>query len=256
MSCMEIIDNFRIQCDECGEKYLIDKDSLDVDSVCIGEGGMGSEIEHDFIGEFRCGKCGNWISFKVMGYEYPEGAYNSHGQESRGCTFLDQPMVDMKWDDYEFQYPYDIEEQLYTVVNNVERNIQAVLDDPNSVYNMSPSGFEDMVAEIFQRKGFNVKITPRTRDGGKDIIASYNMGGIPCMIIIECKRYAPDRKVGVSVVRALHGTQMKEHYGKAVVVTSSSFSRDARKFANDLRDMVILVDFEELIEMLNDTLVT
>lgn len=130
------------------------------------------------------------------------------------------------------------------------------LDEPNSVYNMSPSDFEDMVAEIFQRKGFNVKITPRTRDGGKDIIASYNMGGIPCMIIIECKRYAPDRKVGVSVVRALHGTQMKEHYGKAVVVTSSSFSRDARKFANDLRDMVILVDFEELMEMLNDTLMT
>ena len=72
------------------------------------------------------------------------------------------------------------------------------------------------------------------------------------MLIIECKRYAAGNKVGVGIVRALHGVQQAEHYGKAVLVTSSSFSSDAKKFANDLRDMVVLIDFKQLMEMINE----
>ena len=122
------------------------------------------------------------------------------------------------------------------------------------MYELRPDEFEDLVAEVFHRKGFNVTVTPRTRDGGKDIIASYNMNGIPCMLIIECKRYAAENKVGVRIVRELHGTQQAEHYGKAVIVTSSSFSKDAQRFADGLRDMIVLIDFKQLMNMINDTM--
>ncbi len=191
--------------------------------------------------------------YKVMGYEYPEGAYNSQDTEVSGCEFISRPVIDIVWE-CEFKYPPDAEKGLCSLVSRVEQNIYDIANHPDHVYSLSPSDFEDLVAEVFRGNGFDVMGTPRTRDGGKDIIASYNMGGIPCMLIIECKRYAKDRKVGVGVIRQIHGIQQAEHYGKAVVVTSSSFSRDARKFANDINDMVILVDRRQLMDMLNQTM--
>lgn len=250
---MVLLEDLHIICNECKKEHRIDKDCLEYDVEFLEERGMGAEFEHDFRGEERCSKCGNWMSFTVMGYEYPEGAYNSQDKESFGCTFIREPVVGIVWE-YEFDYPPYMEGELFSLVNKVERNIYVISDDPDRVYDLTPAEFEELVAEVFRRNGFEVMVTPKTRDGGKDIIASYNMNGIPCMLIIECKRYAPKKKVGVGVVRALHGTQQAEHYGKAVVVTSSSFSRDAQQFASGLRDMIVLVDRNQLMAMLNRTM--
>lgn len=49
---------------------------------------------------------------------------------------------------------------------------------------MSPTEFEDFVADLFGRMGFLVKVTPRTRDGGKDIILTQS-SPFPMTIIVE-----------------------------------------------------------------------
>lgn len=251
MSQMEILKDLHIRCDKCGKEYLINKDYLEYDSECIDERQMGAEFEHDFSGEKECDNCGNWMYFKVRVFEYPEGAFNSYDTETRGCEFIKKPVFSIDWS-YEFDYPLYIEEDLCKLITEAEVNIYSVANNPDKIYTLTPAQFEDLVAEVFRKRGFDVRVTQRTRDGGKDIIASYNMSGIPCMLIIECKRYAAGNKVGVGIVRALHGVQQAEHYGKAVLVTSSSFSSDAKKFANDLRDMVVLIDFKQLMEMINE----
>ena len=116
-----------------------------------------------------------------MGYEYPEGAFNSMDYETSGCEFIVAPEVDIDWS-FEFDYPEYAEDELYSIVSDAEINIYSIANDPQRVYELRPDEFEDLVAEVFRRKGFNVKVTPRTRDGGKDIIASYNMNGIPCKV--------------------------------------------------------------------------
>ncbi len=253
MAQMALFKNLHVECDECGKKQWINKGYLDYDTEFLGERGMGAEIEHDFTGEFECKKCGSWMSIKIIGYEYPEGALNDVNTETRGCVFLENPEIGIDWS-YEFDYPEYAEGNLYDLISDAELNIYTITNDPNRVYDLSPSEFEDLVAEVFRRRGFNVAVTPRTHDGGKDIIASYNMNGIPCMLIVECKRYAAEKKVGVEIVRALHGVQQAEHYGKAVVVTSSSFTRGARSFAGGLRDMIVLVDFQQLMDMIDETM--
>lgn len=45
-----LISDFRIMCDDCGRKYRILSDSLDVDYAC-SERPMGTEIQHIFYGE-------------------------------------------------------------------------------------------------------------------------------------------------------------------------------------------------------------
>ena len=37
---------------------------------------------------------------------------------------------------------------------------------------MSPRGFEELVAEMLSRLGYEVTLTPASRDGGKDIYAA------------------------------------------------------------------------------------
>lgn len=66
---------------------------------------------------------------------------------------------------------------------------------------MSSRDFELFVAEIFEKRGFSVKITPKTRDGGKDIIAT-KADPIPYTLIIECKHWGETHKVDVGVVRS------------------------------------------------------
>ncbi|MGN8659943.1 restriction endonuclease [Catenibacterium mitsuokai] len=47
---------------------------------------------------------------------------------------------------------------------------------------MTPREFEKLVAEFFSQQDYNVEITPATRDGGCDIIATKEISGIPYMI--------------------------------------------------------------------------
>ncbi len=50
MAQMELLEDIYIKCEECGAEYRIDKDSLEYEADSIGEGGMGTEVEHDFYG--------------------------------------------------------------------------------------------------------------------------------------------------------------------------------------------------------------
>lgn len=78
----------------------------------------------------------------------------------------------------------------------------------------------------------------------------YDMGGIPCVLYIECKKYDKRRPVGVKIVREVFGTLTADRVNKAVIVSTSSFSREARKFAGDQNSMIELVDLNDLLRMI------
>lgn len=218
-----------IRCDECGTEYRIDLDSLDEDSYAY-ERNMGAEIEHNFLGECGCESCGNNMRFIVKAFEYPVGALNYIDYESDGCELLETPEVVVNYYDYDFN-PYE-EDEIRNEVSDAYLNINRILEDRNAVYKMTPREFEELVAEVFAQQGYSVEITPATRDGGCDIIAIRNINGIPYMILIECKHYSARHKVSVQLVRSLLGVQSDRKANKAILVTSSLFTRDAREFAN------------------------
>jgi len=103
--------------------------------------------------------------------------------------------------------------------------------NPQSLFTIAPRDFERLVAEIFRSKGFETELTRATRDGGRDIIAVHEVLGIRSRYLIECKRYAPHRKVTVELVQRLYGVKMAEAANKAILATTSGFTRDAAAFA-------------------------
>jgi restriction system protein len=124
--------------------------------------------------------------------------------------------------------------------------LHQIASDPHLVFNMPPRRFEELVAELLERNGYTVTLTPQTRDGGKDMYAAKHDDFGSFLYVVECKRHAPDRPVGVGVVRALHGVAQHERVNAAMVMTTSYFTGPAREFAEDLRYQVSLKDYFDL----------
>jgi len=218
-----------IRCSTCGAEYIIDTDSLDEDAYSIGEFDMGDRIEHKFAGEIECDNCGQCMSFHLLGYEYPAGAKEYQESEAEGCEIIEEPYMEMKY----------IPEPVLSVY-------EQILFDPQAVYTLEPDEFEEFVAEVFRNHGFNAVVTQKTRDGGVDITASFEMGGVLYRTYFECKHYRPDRPVGAPIVRALYGAMERDRIDKGVLVTTSRFTRDAIKEAEMFNGRIKLVDYQEL----------
>lgn len=117
--------------------------------------------------------------------------------------------------------------------SSVEREILAYFGRyPEMLYSLPPRKFEELVAAVFKQSGFDVELTPETRDGGIDIIAVRNDALVGRELhFIECKRYLPHNTVGVGVVQRLLGVVEQHRATKGVVVTTSSFTKDAKSVA-------------------------
>ena len=62
---------------------------------------------------------------------------------------------------------------------------------PDLLHQLSPRGFECLVAAIFKNHGFEVELTAATRDGGVDIYAVRHDSFGSLLYAIQCKRIAP-----------------------------------------------------------------
>ena len=234
-----------VRCSGCGKEIKIPKEWFECDSYSIGEFEMGVRIQHDFICELECTKCGNPMTVTIRGYEYPACGYERQNSEAEGCEFIYEPAVEI--DCYEFDIPDYVEDVIANRVDHIDELIDRLLLDRNSAYEMNWKDFEDVVARIFEENGFHVQVTQRAKDGGKDIIATFDMNGIPAILYIECKQYNRRRPVSVKIVREAYGTQVADHIGKAVIVTTSRFSPEAKAFAERQRGMIELIDLDGLI---------
>lgn len=139
------------------------------------------------------------------------------------------------------------ERRLFTDVRFIRSElIDRLSRFPDEVYNLTSRQFEELAAELLTRQGYEVELTSETRDGGKDLYAVKKDGLGSFLFLVECKRYAADRSVGVGVVRSVHGVAQHERANGAVVLTTSFFSEPARRFAQDLRGQMSLKDFFDL----------
>lgn len=111
--------------------------------------------------------------------------------------------------------------------------------------------FEYFVRELFDKmfngNGGEVKVTQASHDGGVDAIAFDDdpiRGG---KFVIQAKRY--NNVVPVSAVRDLYGTMIHEGATKGILVTTSSYGKEAYDFSKD--KPITLIDGQALLGLLN-----
>ncbi len=97
----------------------------------------------------------------------------------------------------------------------------------SALEDMSWQEFEQLIGEFFRRKGFSIKETGGGgADGGIDLVVTLGAD----RYLVQCKQWKA-RQVGVATVRELFGVMAAQGAAGGFVVTSGTFTDDARRFA-------------------------
>lgn len=127
--------------------------------------------------------------------------------------------------------------------------------------NMSPKAFEGLVVLLLQKMGYGDKNDPTcgfttggANDGGIDGIVKQDELGLDT-IYIQAKRYKEGNNVPGTQIRDFVGALVIKEGGstkKGVFITTSEFTNEAKKHADDAKTMakVVLIDGKMLSELM------
>lgn len=128
-----------------------------------------------------------------------------------------------------------------------EALVERLRSRPQAMLDLPPRKFEELIAELLDDLGYEVQLTPATRDGGKDILAYMTTPHGRLLCLVEAKRYRR-RPIGVELVRQLYGTLADSDATSAMLVTTSSFRSGARDFQKRHPYRLELRDYDNIVE--------
>jgi restriction system protein len=134
------------------------------------------------------------------------------------------------------------------IISANNKLIESLKKQPVNLRNLTPREFEELLADLLKDMGWDVELTKQTRDGGSDILAYLNTGVGRLLCLVEAKHYREDRKIGVDLVRTLYGTLCDAQANSAMLVTSSSFTSDAKTFQQKHQYQLTLRDYADVVE--------
>ncbi|HEY8730571.1 MAG TPA: restriction endonuclease, partial [Candidatus Limnocylindria bacterium] len=86
---------------------------------------------------------------------------------------------------------------------------------------------------------------------GKDLYAAKRDDLGSFLYVVEAKRYSPSESVGVRFVRSLYGVVQQERATAGLLITTSYFTQDARRFQETVEHQISLRDYAALVGWLS-----
>ena len=124
-----------------------------------------------------------------------------------------------------------------------EQIMEMLQNNPKMLWQLPPRKFEEIIADILDKQGYSVTLTPASGDGGFDMFAAKRDGLGQFLYLVECKRYVPPNKVGVEIVRSLYGVLQAKKATAGAIVTSSFFTKGAEEFQGEQQHQLQLHDY-------------
>jgi len=128
--------------------------------------------------------------------------------------------------------------------------LKSLARDSSLLYRLTPRTFEELVGKILEDLGYSVTLTRFQKDGGYDLLAEARLETGSVLTLVECKKWSPERPVGVEVVRNLYGVLAVEGATNAMIVTTSRFTRGARNLGDAVKYKLSLRDYQGLEQWL------
>lgn len=153
-------------------------------------------------------------------------------------------------------YLRKIEPKIDSVISvdllTVDKELIAYLNQhPEALYSLNPRRFEELVASLLKHMGYTVELTPTGPDGGVDILATQRSGIGEVLLLVDCKRYAPSRGVGVEIIRSLYGIGEARRATMSMLATTSYFTAPAQEFQRALHHRLTLRDYDDLVSWIS-----
>lgn len=121
----------------------------------------------------------------------------------------------------------------------------------NQLYQLSPTMFEKFCGALLRNMDFQgVNVTQQTRDGGIDINAYALINSvIREKVIIQCKRYANDSKIGTEELHKFLGAMsLSNNCKKGIFITLSDFKTSVK---SEEFEMIELVNGDRLCDLIS-----
>ena len=119
---------------------------------------------------------------------------------------------------------------------------------PQERFRLKPRLFEETIAELLRKMGYETFLTPRSGDQGRDVIASIKIPAASMLMLVECKRYAANRLVGPEPIARIWTRLFEDKANMAMVITTSDFQPVAKREAKSKGYQLSLKDGEQFIE--------
>lgn len=132
-----------------------------------------------------------------------------------------------------------------------EELIARLAAEPELLYRLSPRRFEELVAELYHRRGFETHLTPHSGDRGVDLYVVRHDELGASLSVVQCKRYRPGNRVGPGLVRELQGAMVGVGATAGVLLTTSFFTPGARALESQFRYQLSLQDYYALLQLLS-----
>lgn len=176
--------------------------------------------------------------------QYPEFASYATGTNAPKA---DQPESTSKQD--------DANDEL-TPTEQLERAYHSIVDDLaadllQKTLEQSPYFFEHLVVDLLVKMGYggsfanSAQVTQYVHDDGIDGIIYEDKLGLD-KIYIQAKRYKLDNTVGKPQIQQFSGALDEQKATKGVFITTSSYSKEAKQYVQNLNKKIVLIDGQEL----------
>jgi hypothetical protein len=114
-----------------------------------------------------------------------------------------------------------------------------------TVGDLDPIEFEAVVGGLLEKMGFHVQGSPRSGDGGVDLLAIDPTPITGGRLVVQCKH---TDVVGSPVIRDLYGAMQHHGASKGILVTSGRITVDAREWATG--KPLELIDGDSLVVLI------
>jgi len=176
--------------------------------------------------------------------EYPEFA--SYAMGSTSNINSSKEVVSSKEDPEEEMTPTEqLEKAYHSIVDDLAADLlQKTLEQ-------SPYFFEHLVVDLLVKMGYggsfanSAQVTQYVHDDGIDGIIYEDKLGLD-KIYIQAKRYKLDNTVGKPQIQQFSGALDEQKATKGVFITTSSYSKEAKQYVQNLNKKIVLIDGQEL----------
>ena len=185
--------------------------------------------------------------FKIVGMKGTRNLYALASEEGVSNSQLDDDISSQKRNSDEQLPEEDIERSYKEYVTQLK---ELILD---KIRSCPPGFFEKLVVDLLLSLGYGEdessgKVTPPSHDEGIDGVIYEDKLGLS-KIYIQAKRYKPGNNVGSEDLQKFVGAM--QNVQKGVFITTSSFTREAEKYAKSQQQKSLkLIDGELLAELM------
>lgn len=130
-----------------------------------------------------------------------------------------------------------------------EKIRRRLLRNETYLLSMKPQEFENLIADIFQKRGYSVKQTPYVNDRGRDAILLKEGQ----KYVMECKRYDKTKNaIGRRSLQILRAAMLEERCKNGIFVTTGRFASTAEEYAQV--NNIQLIDGPALLKLIDQTI--